>query len=83
MDLFSLIFDALSPYLFSILKLALALTLFQHSLKLIRHRLGGMDQHTYTSLWTTFVGYLLGRGIPIIVGLIDTICNEILAKMPH
>jgi ABC-type nitrate/sulfonate/bicarbonate transport system permease component len=84
MDLFDVIFGALSPYIFAILKLALAFTLFSHSLKLIRHRLGSsIDNNTYSSLWTVFMGYLLGRGIPVIVGLIDVICTEILAKLPH
>jgi hypothetical protein len=27
------------------------------------------------------MGYLLGRGIPVIVGLVDRICNDILKNM--
>jgi len=85
MDLFSIIFNAFKPYMFGILKLALAMTFFGHALRLIRHKMGsGMNSGvTYGSLWTAFIGYLLGRGIPIIIGLIDQICDEILKNVPY
>jgi hypothetical protein len=35
----------------------------------------------FTGLTTAFMGYLLGRGIPVIVGLVDRICNDILKNM--
>lgn len=85
-DLFKIIWDALSPYAFAILKLALAITLFSFSLKILRQRTGSMGMgggNPWSGLWAAFIGYLLGRGIPIIIGITDKICNDILARLPH
>jgi len=85
MDLFSVIFNSLSPYLFGILKLALAFTLFSNAIKIIRSRTGGSGGmsggNPYAGVTTAFIGYLFGRGIPIIIQMTDKICNEILRNM--
>ncbi len=82
MDLFPTIFNALSPYMFGILKIALATTLFSNSIKIIRTKGGGaVSGNPYSGITTAIIGYLLGRGIPITVELIDVICNEILANL--
>lgn len=86
MDLFNIIWGSISPYAFGILKLALAITLFSNALKILRQRSGGMGMggvNPYSGLWTAFIGYLLGRGIPIIIGLTDKICNDILKNIPR
>lgn len=83
MDLFKVVFNSLSPYLFSILKLALAITLFTNALKILRSKTGAgsTGNNPYAGITTAFVGYLFGRGIPVIIGIIDKICNEILKSM--
>lgn len=85
MDLFNIIWNSMAVYVYAILKLALAITLFSISLKILRQRTGSMSMgagNPYGGLWTAFIGYLLGRGIPIIIGLTDKICNDILANIP-
>lgn len=81
-SLYNILWGALSPYAFDILRLALAGTLFSKSLKILRskngHTSGG---NAYADVTTAFIGYLLGRGIPISINLIDRVCNEVLAKM--
>ncbi len=83
MDLFQIAWSALSPYLFSILKLALAITLFSFSIKIIRQRSGNVQGvgNPWSGIWNAFLGYLLGRGIPLVIGLTDAIVNDILAKL--
>lgn len=87
MDLFKIIFDALSPYFFAILKLALAFTLFSNAIKILRSKMGsgavsGMaGTNPFQSLWTAFFGYLFGRGIPVIIAIVDKICNDIIRHM--
>jgi hypothetical protein len=84
MDLFNVTFNALSPYLFSILKLALAVTLFTNAMKIIRSRVGGGMPgagNPYSGVTTAFIGYLFGRGIPVIIKIIDRICNDIISSM--
>lgn len=85
MDLFQIAWGALSPYLFGILKLALAFTLFSLAVKVIRQRsgMGGVQGvgNPWGGIWSAFLGYLLGRGIPIIIGITDTIVNDILANL--
>jgi hypothetical protein len=86
MDLFSIVFNALSPYLFAILKLALAVTLFTNALKIIRSRSGGggasmMGGNPYSGVVTAFVGYLFGRGIPVLILVIDRICADVMKHM--
>lgn len=86
MDLFQIAWNALSPYVYGILKIALAMTLFSLSIKVIRQRSGMGGPITGASnpwggIWTAFLGYLLGRGIPIVIGITDTIVNDILAKL--
>lgn len=82
-DLFNIIFNAFSPYMFAIANIALATTLFSIGLKILRQRGGNMmggDQ--WGGIWTAFIGYLMCRGIPVIIGIFDMICNDILARMP-
>lgn len=83
MDLFNLVFDALSPYAFAIAKLAFATTLFGAGIKMIRSKVGsgaGMS-NPYSGVITPFLGYLFCRGIPIIIKVVDNICTDILSKM--
>lgn len=86
LNLFEIIWNALSPYAFGILKLALAITLFSNALKILRSKSGSMingGNNPWSGIWTAFIGYLLGRGIPIIIGITDKICNDILTRLPH
>ena len=81
-DLFSIIFNAFSPYMFAIAKLAFATTLFSSGLKILRQRSGmGVGGDHWGSIWTAFLGYLFCRGIPIIIGLADAICDDILSRI--
>lgn len=83
MDLFGLIFNSISPYLFAIAKLAFAITLFSCGIKYIRARSGGgmgSGSNLQGSV-QAFIGYMLCRGIPVIVRITDNICNEILKNM--
>lgn len=85
-DLFNIIFNAFSPYMFAIANMALATTLFSIGLKILRQRAGGMGSMNgdqWGGIWTAFVGYLLCRGIPVIIGIFDLIVNNILAQMPR
>lgn len=83
-ELFNIIFNAFSPYMFAIANMALAITLFSIGLKILRQKSGGMGMggDQYGGVWTAFVGYLMCRGIPVIIGIFDMICNDILARMP-
>ncbi|NFF77682.1 hypothetical protein [Clostridium sporogenes] len=82
-DLFNVTFNAISPYAFSILKLAFATTLFNNSIKIIRIKKGGTvsGNNPYSGITTAFIGYLLGRGIPVIIGITDKICDGIVSTM--
>lgn len=83
MDLFDIVWNALSPYAFSILRLALSITLFSNAIKIIRQKGGTISgNNPWAGIWTAFLGYLLGRGIPIIIGVTDQICNDILNRLP-
>jgi len=84
MDLFQIVWDALSPYAFAILKLALAITLFSLAVKIIRQKAGMVtagSTNPWGGIWGAFLGYLLGRGIPILIGLTDAIISDILNKL--
>lgn len=86
MDLFHIIFNAISPYMFDILKLALTVTLFSNAIKIIRARTGNMSgsssmNNPYSGMVTAFIGYSFGRGIPVIIQIVDKICNDILKHM--
>ena len=83
-DLFNIIFDSLSPYAFSILKLALAATLYSNSIRIIRIKKGGAVSgggNPYSGITTAFFGYLAGRGTPIIIKVTDQICDQVLDTM--
>lgn len=86
MDLFDILWNALSPYMMSIARIALAITLFSYGIKLIRSKVGhisaGGISNPYSGITSAFLGYLLCQSIPIIIGLTDSICKEIIAKMP-
>lgn len=85
MDLFQILWDAFSPYMMGILKIAFAITLFKFALRLLRSRLGTMSNvgntNPYHGIFVAFSGYLLGKGIPIIIGITDQICEQILSKL--
>ncbi|MFA5557867.1 MAG: hypothetical protein WDA59_00180 [Methanofastidiosum sp.] len=84
MDLFQIVWDALSPYMFDILKLAFGVTLFSTAIKVIRQKSGMVapgSSNPWAGIWGSFLGYLLGRGIPILIGLTDAIVNDILEKL--
>jgi len=83
LDLFEVVFGSISPYAFSILKLAFATTLYSNSVKVIRAKKGTSigGSNPYSGVTTAFVGYLMGRGIPIIIGVSDKVCDGILKSM--
>jgi len=84
LDLFGLIFNALSPYLFAIARLAFAITLFSCGIKYMRARTGGgigSGGNGMQGSITAFVGYLFCRGIPVIISITDSICNEVMKNM--
>jgi len=82
-DLFEVVFGSISPYAFGILKLAFATTLYSNSIKVIRAKSGTSISggNPYGSITTAFVGYLLGRGVPIIIGITDKVCDGIVLHM--
>lgn len=82
-DLFQTVFDGLSPFGFDLLKLALAATLYSNSVKIIRSKKGSSlnGGNPYSGVTTAFLGYLTGRGIPIIIKLSDKICDNIVSTM--
>lgn len=83
MDLFQIVWNALSPYFFAILKIAFTFTLFGFAIKLIRQKSGSMmgSANPWSGIWGAFLGYLLGRGIPVLIGLTDAIINDILKNL--
>jgi len=83
LDLFEVVFGSISPYAFSILKLAFATTLYSNSVKIIRAKKGAVvgGSNPYSGVTTAFVGYLMGRGVPIIIGVADKVCDGILKHM--
>ena len=82
-DLFEVVFGSVSPYAFSILKLAFATTLYSNAIKVIRAKKGNSisGSNPYSSITTAFVGYLMGRGTPIIIGITDKVCDGIVKSM--
>lgn len=81
-ELFNVIFGAFSPYLFALAKLAFATALFNNGMKILRQKNGmGVGGDSWGGIWTAFMGYLFCRGIPVIIGLADVICNDILSRM--
>ena len=87
MDLFKIIFDAFSPYAFAILKLALAVAWFRVALQIIRTKNGSYTgtgvNNPLNSAWLAFMGYLIGRGIPVILGITDRIVDTILQRLTN
>jgi hypothetical protein len=82
-DLFDVVFGSVSPYAFSILKIAFATTLYSNAIKVIRAKKGTAIGNTnpYTGMTTAFMGYLMGRGIPIIIGITDKVCDGIVKSI--
>lgn len=83
LDLFEVVFGSISPYAFGILKLAFATTLYSNAIKVIRAKKGTAvgGSNPYSGVTTAFVGYLMGRGVPIIIGITDKVCDGIVAHM--
>ena len=82
-DLFEVVFGSVSPYAFSILKIAFATTLYSNAIKVIRAKKGTSigGSNPYSGITTAFVGYLMGRGVPIIIGITDRVCDGIVKNM--
>lgn len=82
-DLFQIVFDSINPYAMSILKLALAVTLYSNAIKVIRAKKGATvtGNNPYSGITTAFLGYLIGKGIPIIIGITDKICDGVIKTM--
>ena len=83
-SLFDILWDALSPYAFDILKLSLAITLLKQAISIIRAKGGHMSaggNNPYSGVFMAFIGYLLGKGIPISIKIIDQICDQIIANI--
>ena len=82
-DIFEVVFSSVSPYAFGILKLAFATTLYSNAIKVIRAKKGTSvgGSNPYSGVATAFVGYLMGRGVPIIIGITDKVCDGIVKNM--
>ena len=82
-DLFEVVFGSVSPYAFGILKIAFATTLYSNAIKVIRAKKGTSigGSNPYSGVTTAFVGYLMGRGVPIIIGITDKVCDGIVKNM--
>ena len=82
-DMFDIIWSAIFPYLIALLQLAFGMTIFSLAIKTIRQRSGASvgSANPWGDIWAAFLGYLLGRGIPIIIGLADVICDDILSRL--
>lgn len=82
-DLFNIVFDSINPYAMQILKLAFAATMYSNIIKVIRVKKGGIvaGNNPYSGMTTAFMGYLLGKSIPILIGVTDRICDNIIATM--
>lgn len=87
MDIFKIVYGTLEPYMYGILKITLATTLYSNAIKIIRSKTGssgvgtGVGGNPYSGITVAFMGYLAGRTIPISIGLIDAICNDIINNM--